>query len=284
MEYFSKQSKLFLIVLGFVIVLLFGVIDYITGPDISFSIFYLLPISLVVWFAGKRSGILMSIISALAWYEAYISTVHSYSFSAIFYWNAVMRLGLFLIVTYILSALKRALEKEKALARMDPLTEIANRRQFFESVDIEINRARRYKRPLTVTYVDIDDFKIVNDRFGHLTGDNLLRLVAETIKDNIRVVDVVSRLGGDEFAILLPETGPESSKLIVHRVQKKLLDAVHQNGWPVTFSIGVVTYTIPPSPVDKMLNEVDGLMYSVKNSNKNMIKYKVLGGPTEIAQ
>jgi len=256
---------------------LVGVIDHITGPELFVSIFYLLPIFLVTWFTERWMGVTISIVSAITWLITDFTAGHAYSYPAIPYWNMIVRLGTFLIMTLILSALKKALEHEKELARTDPLTGVANGRYFITLADMEINRARRYKHSFTVVYIDLDNFKTVNDQFGHSTGDALLRSVAHTIRNNIRATDIVGRLGGDEFAILLPETGPEPAEVITHKVQKVNLDVMQKNEWPVTFSIGVVTFVSPPSTVDEMLKISDGVMYAAKKTNKNAIKYKIFG-------
>jgi diguanylate cyclase (GGDEF)-like protein len=276
-EYLNKHSKWHLITLGFAIVVLVGVIDHITGPELFVSIFYLLPIFLVTWFTERWMGVTISIVSAITWLITDFTAGHAYSYPAIPYWNMIVRLGTFLIMTLILSALKKALEHEKELARTDPLTGVANRRYFITLADMEINRARRYKHSFTVVYIDLDNFKTVNDHFGHSTGDALLRSVAHTIRNNIRATDIVGRLGGDEFAILLPETGPEPAEVITHKVQKVNLDVMQKNEWPVTFSIGVVTFVSPPSTVDEMLKISDGVMYAAKKTNKNAIKYEIFG-------
>lgn len=276
-EYLYKQSKWYLITLGFAIVVLVGVIDHITGPELFVSIFYLLPIFLVTWFTERWMGVTISIVSAITWLITDFTAGHAYSYPAIPYWNMIVRLGTFLIMTLILSALKKALEHEKELARTDPLTGVANRRYFITLADMEINRARRYKHSFTVVYIDLDNFKTVNDHFGHSTGDALLRSVAHTIRNNIRATDIVGRLGGDEFAILLPETGPEPAEVITRKVQKVNLDVMHKNEWPVTFSIGVVTFLGPPSTVDEMLKISDGVMYAAKKNGKNAIKYEIFG-------
>ncbi len=109
-----------------------------------------------------------------------------------------------MIVVVILSTLKGVLEREKIFARKDFLTGIANRQAFFEFAGIEINRCRRHEYPLTVAYIDCDNFKAINDYFGHQTGDNLLMSVADILQKIIRATDIVARLGGDEFAVLLP--------------------------------------------------------------------------------
>jgi diguanylate cyclase (GGDEF)-like protein len=276
-EYLNKHSKWHLITLGFAIVVLVGVIDHITGPELFVSIFYLLPIFLVTWFTERWMGVTISIVSAITWLITDFTAGHAYSYPAIPYWNTIVRLGTFLIMTLILSALKKALEHEKELARTDPLTGVANGRYFITLADMEINRARRYKHSFTVVYIDLDNFKTVNDHFGHSSGDALLRSVAHTIRNNIRATDIVGRLGGDEFAILLPETGPEPAEVITRKVQKVNLDVMHKNEWPVTFSIGVVTFVSPPSTVDEMLKISDGVMYAAKKNGKNAIKYEIFG-------
>jgi diguanylate cyclase (GGDEF)-like protein len=200
---------------------------------------------------------------------------YSHSHPLVPYWNMLMRSGFFLFVVVILSKLKTALEHEKNLSRTDSLTGTANKRAFYELASIEIDRARRYKRPFTAAYIDIDNFKTINDRFGHTIGDCLLQLVATTIRSKTRSTDAVARLGGDEFILLLPETEGESAQKVLHRIQNQLLDAVQKNEWPVTFSIGVATFINPPESVEEMIKKADALMYSAKNSGKNMIKQAV---------
>jgi diguanylate cyclase (GGDEF)-like protein len=173
--------------------------------------------------------------------------------------------------------LKSTLAQEKEISRIDFLTGIPNRRSFIELANMEINRARRYQHPFTMVCIDLDNFKAVNDCFGHSTGDILLRLVAHTIQENIRVTDTVARLGGDEFAILLPETGRNVAEVIMQKVQKINLDIMRKHGWPVTLSIGVVTLVSPPSTVDEVLKTSDRLMYTAKDNGKNSIQYEVFG-------
>jgi diguanylate cyclase (GGDEF)-like protein len=276
-DYLNKQPKSRLTALGFFIVALVGILDHLTGPELFVSIFYLIPIFLATWFTERWIGIMISIASALIWLLADFTSGHTYSHPAIPYWNMSVRLGTFLVITFLLSTLKYALEQEKELARTDPLTGIANRRYFIELANAEINRASRYKHSFTVVHIDLDNFKAVNDRFGHSVGDALLRLVASTIRNNIRATDIVARLGGDEFVILLPETGPEPAGVITEKIQKISLDLMRKNEWPVTLSLGVVTFIQPPSTVDEMLKISDGLMYAAKNHGKNTIKYEVFG-------
>src|SRR4030043_139269 len=276
-EYPYKLHRSVLITIAFVIVGSVGILNHLTGPDLSIWILYLIPIFLVTWFSERWIGILISSVSASTWLIAAFTSGATYMDQAIPYCNYTARLCSFVILSALLSALKKAMEKEKEASRIDFLTRVGNSRYFIELANMEINRAHRYEHPLTVVYIDLDNFKAINDRFGHSRGDNLLRLVADTIKNNIRLTDTVVRMGGDEFAILLPETGPELAEAITRKIQKINLELMQKNGWPVTFSIGVVTFISPPSTVDEILKRSDNLMYSAKNNGKNTIKYEGSG-------
>jgi len=277
MEYLSNLPKSLLIPAAFITILLVGILSHIAGPQLSFTIFYMIPIAVVTWFTERWLGFIFSILSALTWLIADLLSGATYLQSDIPYWNGVVRLGSLFILTFIVSALKSTLKQEKEFSRIDFLTGVRNRRYFIELLNMEINRARRYDHPFTVVCIDLDNFKTVNDSFGHSTGDMILRSVARTLKENLRVTDTVARLGGDEFAILLPETGRNVAETILRKVRKIKLDIMQRHGWPVTLSIGVVTFTSPPSTVDETLRISDQLMYTAKNNGKDNIQYEVFG-------
>lgn len=123
--------------------------------------------------------------------------------------------------------------------------------------------------------MDIDNLKLVNYRFGYAAGDSLLQLVAQTIKNNTRLIDVVSRVGGDEFVLLLPETGAEAAQVVLSRLRSRLLELMQKNDWAVTFSFGVVTFINAPESAEEMIKKVSGLMYSAKDAGANMIEQEV---------
>jgi diguanylate cyclase (GGDEF)-like protein len=277
MKSLSNLPPFALIFVASTLVVLVGILNHLAGPQLAFTVFYLIPIVLVTWFAKRWMGFIFSILSALTWLIADLSSGATYFNSDIPYWNGVARLGSFFILTFILSELKTTLTQEKEYSRIDFLTGIRNRRYFIELVRMEINRARRYQRPFTLVCIDLDNFKTVNDCFGHSSGDILLRFVARTLQENIRATDTVARLGGDEFAILLPETGRNVAETILRKVQKIALDIMRNHGWPVTLSIGAVTFMSPPSTVDETLRISDQLMYNAKNNGKNSIRYEVFG-------
>jgi diguanylate cyclase (GGDEF)-like protein len=270
----EQKSHLFWVGTGILFVVGIGAVDFITGRELAFSLFYLIPIVLTTWFAGRSYGLLVSVLSAITWLVADIFAGQPYSQPIIPYWNTLIRLGFFVVVTLLLPALKE-LGLEKELARIDYLTGIANRRSFFEFAQRELELAQRYEHPLTIVYIDLDDFKSVNDQGGHRVGDRLLCAVADQAAKHSRKTDLLARLGGDEFILLLPETGQAGSKLIVSRIQLALLGEMQRNNWPVTFSIGVLTWQHVETTMDELIKKADELMYSVKKNGKNGIAYAV---------
>ena len=253
----NKQFKAGIFVVSLLIMAILGFIDFIVVWEVDLLIFYLAPIFLVAWFVGKNAGAVISVMSAITWFIADESSLHHYSHPVIPFWNMTVILCFFLTFTYMLAALHKALEEQKELAHKDYLTEIANRRFFYEWVNLEIDKAKRNKQPLTMVYMDIDNFKTINDCFSHSTGDDLLRLVAKIIQENIRSIDIVSRLGGDEFVILLPGIDANVARNAIERVQKILIDEMNQKKWPVTFSIGAATFINPPQTVEHMIKRAD---------------------------
>jgi diguanylate cyclase (GGDEF)-like protein len=272
-EYLGKRSKRSLIAQGAVLAFLVSIPDYLLGREIGFSIFYLIPICLTTWFAGRIPGVFVASVSVAVWLAADILSSGLYAHQFTPFWNVLVRLGLFVIVVFLLDAFKR----EKSLAREDYLTGLGNRRHFFELAEGEIMRSRRYGHPFTLAYIDVDDFKIINDRFGHAEGDAFLKSVAHIIKINIRATDVASRLGGDEFAVLLPESGSGPAMKFIDKLHEKLSDAALKGDRPVSFSIGAVTFVKPPDSVDEMIRIVDRLMYSAKAGGKNRVLYELFG-------
>ena len=256
------------------LVIIIGLVDYLTGYQISFSIFYLIPILWATWKNGKISGIIISSLSAIIWLEADLLTQHFYTHPAIPYWNAFMRFGVFILVTLLLNALKYSLENEKKLARLDHLTQVANSRSFGEAIFKEKQRAQRYQHLFSLAYIDLDNFKTVNDKFGHEAGDKLLQKVAQLLMNETRKTDVLGRLGGDEFAILMPETDGQSAKDVLTRIQKKFSKEMQQENLAISLSIGCVTFITIPDTVDEIINKADTLMYSAKNAGKSRIYYK----------
>jgi diguanylate cyclase (GGDEF)-like protein len=173
--------------------------------------------------------------------------------------------------------LKSLLKKEHELARIDPLTNVPNRRAFYEALDKERVRSLRYRRPLTIAYVDLDNFKKVNDALGHAVGDELLVQVAAGLSCNLRASDYVGRLGGDEFAVLLPETDATAAKLVLGKLRLRLLEQMKAHGWQMTFSIGAATFLDPPGSLDVIIRVADETMYAIKAHGKDNVSVSLVG-------
>ena len=274
----ERVPRWLVIVISFFFVCLNFAASYSTKVDLRFSFFYMVPIALCAWFVGKRAGIVFSFLCACAWALESLLERHfpSQEWPAIF-WNTALLLAFFLMLSTILSALHDALQREKEAARLDALTRIPNRRFFFELAETEIQRVARYGGRFTVAYMDLDNFKQVNDRDGHETGDRVLVLTAEAMRRSLRVNDVLARLGGDEFIVLLPQTGATEADAVFRKLEEKLAAVMRQGKWPVTVSVGAATFEKPPDSVTQMVGIVDELMYAAKMSGKNRLEKRVVG-------
>ncbi len=253
------------------VVALLGLGDWWTGYEASLLIFYLVPILVGTWRAGRSAGLLLCAASTAAGVAADLAGGLVYSSPLVHLWNPVAYASMFATMTVVLDILKQALERERRLARRDPLTGLANRNAFFELAQTEVARCRRYRRSLTLAFVDCDHFKEVNDRLGHEAGDRCLQAVAEAMETSVRRTDLAARLGGDEFAMVFPELEGERAREVVEKVKERLEAAMRAGGWPVTFSIGVVSAREPLS-ADELLRRADALMYLVKRSGRNAIE------------
>jgi diguanylate cyclase (GGDEF)-like protein len=249
-----------------------GVADTLTGTDISLILFYLAPIGFATWFVSLRGGLFLAAAAVLV--SATANGIGGQPLATLG-WNGLMQAGTALSLALVLAALRARLEAQERLARTDALTGIANRRAFFETVGLEIERARRHGGPLTAAYVDCDGFKDVNDRLGHAQGDALLVSVAQTLRGATRAIDQVARLGGDEFGLLLPETGAGDAEALLARLQRSLRAAMARHGWDVGFSIGAATFLAPPASADELLARADELMYAAKREAKGSVRIGV---------
>jgi diguanylate cyclase (GGDEF)-like protein len=266
-----KAWQICLLALGWIT--LVGVADYSSGHEFGFSIFYLPGLMLGAWCAGRTAGLVLSLIAAAAWGTAnYLAGAASPLLLQA--WNSIVRFGLFATTTVLLTELHRVLLRERQLARTDPLTQVLNQRAFYEMLAMELNRARRYGYGFTIAYLDLDHFKVVNDRHGHSIGDEALRSVAEILTGNLRNTDFVGRLGGDEFALVLSQTAAEAVEPKLEELRSLLLAQMRAASLPITFSIGAITFAAPPDSVAETIRQADQLMYSVKTSGKDRIEHR----------
>ena len=258
-----------------ILLLVVGLLDILTGYEYSFSVFYVIPVGLATWSINHRYGVAFAFASAITWFLADRISENTYSNAFIPVWNTGIRLGFFLIITYLLHGLSKALEEARSLSRTDNLTGAVNSRFFYELMQIEIDRYERYERTFTLVYLDLDNFKPVNDNQGHLAGNAVLKAVVSVAKEQLRKTDVVARIGGDEFALLLPETDFDQAQSTLEKLQMALLKCMKENNWPVTFSVGALICNAPPPEPDVLMSRVDTLMYAVKTDSKNGIRFEL---------
>ena len=252
------------------------VVDIVTPDEFTLSVFYLTPIAIATWRFGLGAGLAFSVAGALMAYGHERWGGVPYSHPIYMYWAMGVRFLSFCVVTWVLAKLRASYAEIEDLARVDPLTGIANRRGFYETSETALRWARRSGTALSLLYLDIDDFKQVNDTDGHPVGDELLRAVAQQLSAT-RTTDTAARLGGDEFVLLMPDTGADAADEVVARLRDSLAKAVADR-WTVTFSMGLVTFLVPPPSPNTLIQRADALMYSVKHGSKNDVRRVVVEG------
>lgn len=185
----------------------------------------------------------------------------------------VEALLLALVLAGQFAQLRQQFELEHEYASRDPLTGLQNRRAFLEGGNIEVERSKRYCHPLAVIFLDLDNFKQLNDTKGHDVGDAALRDIAKALLSTLRANDLVARMGGDEFSIMLPEVEYEDCVIAARKVSHAVKHAL-QNYPPVTSSIGVTWYEEGDRSFASMMKAADELMYQAKTGGKDNMIFK----------
>jgi diguanylate cyclase (GGDEF)-like protein len=274
--YLEKQSRVYLWLAVLVAVLGLGIIDYETGPGISLSLFYVFPIALAAWTLGKYQGVFIALVCAALWDGLILPMDEFFGGMPISIWNGIVRFGLLLIISLLLTEIHTILKRESRLSRTDFLTGLLNRRALTEATRVELERLTRTGQPFTFLYMDLDNFKSINDALGHNAGDALLISVASMLQFQLRGIDVVARMGGDEFVAVLPNTNEEASRKVTTRLQNALLEKFREHRYPITFSMGALTCYAASSNMDEIFRWADQLLYEAKQSGKNTICHRTI--------
>jgi diguanylate cyclase (GGDEF)-like protein len=145
----------------------------------------------------------------------------------------------------------------------DPLTGLWNYRKFIDVLDGEIKRAERTERPFAMLFLDVDNLKIINDRLGHIAGNQALCRVANALRGSCRSIDTVARFGGDEFAMILPEAEEKAAHIVADRIANRL---VHDHDGPrITVSVGIAVYPTDGDRKESLVSAADRILYKAKN-------------------
>ena len=255
--------------LAAIAVLLIAWVDYVTGVELRVFPLYFLPVLAVSLRLGRGPGLATAAACAAAWYLAHWEPGRPRTYTAVDVANVFVMAIAFAVVALLGAAQRGWLERERALSRTDGLTGLLNGRGFYEAAAVELARSSRYRHALTVAYVDLDEFKEVNDRFGHARGDAVLVAVARAMRRACRSTDLVGRLGGDEFVLLFPETGREAAEPTLVKLRSRVEQAAREEGHRVTVSVGSVSFADPPADVEVLVHEADRTMYAAKAGGKD---------------
>ena len=270
----NKQGHMiqrFLLILGEI--LLIAYINYKErGSYYSLDVLYCLPVihaaRIGAIHAMSRTDnqlpTLIAILTAVIWSMAEASITISwqdYPPSA-FVLNVLSRSLTFAIVARMLTRVW----KERDRARKDSLTELGNRLEFFDKFETEQLRSERSGIPYSLLFIDVDQFKLLNDNHGHNIGDLALKSLADILRENSRRVDTAVRFGGDEFVLLIPETDEQACHALINRIKQATENKFSREGWPISISVGFVTDCGRRRSADEILHEADMRMYSDKKS------------------
>ncbi|MCA1789243.1 MAG: diguanylate cyclase [Thioalkalivibrio sp.] len=250
-------------------VIAIATVDLTTGSEMRIFPLYFLPLTMAAWHFGKGAAILASVAMTSVWMGALYAGGVTYS--ALYVWpvNFFAQVITFLVVSLLVAKLREEMRHERTFALTDPLTGIPNRRAFFQEGQGVLASCNRHARSATLAYLDLDNFKSANDRFGHEHGDKVLCRVADGLAESLRSSDVIGRVGGDEFVVLLPETTTETAGPALEKVYTLLRDDPLLSDAGVTVSIGAVSYAHAPEDLNEMVQAADSVMYRLKETSKD---------------
>ncbi len=258
------------------LILVVGVLDWATGPDLELPLLYLIPIAAAAWHAGRGAGVAVAVFGATTMLGVdvigFLGTEREPIATALA--NSPVRLAVYVLAALLLARLHDALRHERIEARTDALTGVANAREFYVVLGRALDELRASGTPVTLAYMDLDNFKLVNDTMGHLAGDVVLRLAADTLRDGIADDGLVARLGGDEFAVVVRGLTPDRARHRFAKVHEAVQRAMAARALPVTMSAGAITFLEPPRDAEAAVHRADDLMYSVKTAGKSDIAFQ----------
>ncbi len=266
----NRLPKPLLIGISIVLILAIGTVDYRLAQA-SLLIFYLIPVAIATWFVGVRPGFLMAGLSATAvvWGQ-WIPLKPELSF-----WNGLVTGLVGYVVAELIHRLKISSEIERQLSRTDAATGAINRRFFMELLEAEFNRSQRYRFPLTLVYVDLDNFEEINQRLGYQKGDELLYQFVERLSEALRLNDVVARLSNSEFAIILPQTDDNQAKQVFTRILPELKTDLVSEDVSIECIFGVMTFLEMPEDYALITDEAAKLLKKIKASGQSRLAFQV---------
>lgn len=258
----GRRNRSIITVLLMMMVILIGYADYVSGPEIGFSLFYLAPVVAAAWYVGRSAAVSVALTAAVCWFTADYLIRVSLGLSL---WNGLTRLVIYTAQGWLVATLREDRRREARLARTDAVTELANSRSFYESMD----ELAADGETVSAMFLDLDNFKRVNDHFGHAAGDAVLRRVALAMTRAVRETDVVARIGGDEFAVLLHDVDERASAAVAVRIIDGIRAIARDyDGTDFGASIGVAICRAGQVEPANLIRIADAALYEAKQVQK----------------
>lgn len=258
-----------------VLILVLGWLDLFTGYEYSFSVFYLLPVSIAAWFDHKIIVVFTIILSGATWFYADVSSGHLYVNSLAPYWNIFVRFIFFSIVALLVLKVRRDFAAMTDMAMQDSLTSLSNTRAFNLEYQLIRQKKSNDDHKIAVAIIDLDYFKNVNDSYGHSQGDVVLVEFSKLLKETSRKTDIIARLGGDEFVVILKNTDMHSIQNYEKRLRSSFEQSKLKQKFGVDFSMGVGIFNDLPENLDDATHLADELMYQSKQAGKSQTTMNV---------
>lgn len=254
---------------------LISIVDWQTGRHVILSPLYLVFVFYFSFSTPYRFGVAMlclglTVRAAINLCEQSSSTDDDYASLV----NIVIIDISWCLMFFVTRALRGFAEDAQKAAHNDALTQLLTRRYINDLMPLLLEDLRRQNRSFSIASIDCDNFKAVNDTWGHAAGDAVLKTIAQVMLASLRTTDLCVRLGGDEFIIIFLGTTQEHVSHIIERCISALNKAMQEKEWPVTFSVGVVNFTTIPEHIDDAIRMADEVMYKTKKIGKNGIIYE----------
>lgn len=269
----TKKNTIWRSFLVVVEILFITYLDYKeSGTYFSLDVLYCLPVIQAAQIGAIRTlrrsdtqiSTIIGVLVAVAWSSAEAAVIWpSFPISAL-----AMNIFTRSITFTVLGRVVTKLWREREYSRKDTLTELANRLEFNERFEAEQFRSERSGIPYSLLYIDVDEFKKLNDEHGHHIGDKALKTVAHILRENSRSVDTAARIGGDEFVLLFTETDEYVCNILVKRIKDASEKIFKQEGWQIALSIGHATDTGKTRTTDDILHDADVNMYAIKKQKQ----------------
>jgi diguanylate cyclase (GGDEF)-like protein len=256
-------------ILLLVVTVLIGVISCA-----SMVLLLIFPVVLLSWFGGRWAGRIGALIGAgvqAALGSLWATSPETAGLDGL---GFVVTAATLLLLAEAIPPLRESARQHREQSQRDPLTGLGNRRYFRELALVELHRTRRYRRPLSLVYLDVDGFERVNEKDGYAAGDAILSTMGTVLTSSFRASDVVARIAGDEFALMLPETSGEGAQVVAQKLRERMAEALKDSGHRVTFSVAIIGFDEGAVLLDPVLQQADAAMLEAKRAGPGSTQYR----------